>query len=142
MGAYELRNGTIQFGRGGPPAMSSGMTGEQLVDMVASRFDPTKCALETLSIAWTVTDLDTADEPLTHRLTVENSAIHYDADVEEADVHVRLDRAAMVDVIAYPERFDGRIEDGTIVLVAGDLSVMTELLTSVDTFISANLVEP
>ncbi|MGB3733912.1 MAG: alkyl sulfatase dimerization domain-containing protein, partial [Ilumatobacter sp.] len=145
MGAYELRNGTIQLGRGGPPGMASGMTGEQLVDMMASRFDPAKCALDALSIAWTVTDLNADDEPLTHRCTVENSTMHHDAgDADElpADAHVRCERAAMVDVIAYPERLDGHIEDGSIELVSGERSVVAELLTSLDTFVSANLVEP
>jgi len=122
--------------------MASGMTGEQLVDMMASRFDPAKCALDTLSVAFSVTDLNEEDEPLDHRLTVENSTVHHDPGTTDADVHVQCDRAALVDVIAYPERLDERIENGSIEIVAGDAATLTTLLTSLDTFISANLVEP
>jgi len=148
MGAFELRNGTIQLGRAGVPALAGGMTGEQLVDMMASRFDPAKCPIDALSVSFTVTDLDPADGPLMHRLTVENDAVHHDAgpdldaDLGEADVAVTLDRAAMVDVIAHPEHLDDRIENGTIVIDAGDRSVLGALLAALDTFVSANLVEP
>ena len=48
----------------------------------------------------------------------------------------------MVDVIAYPERLDDRIDDGTITIDAGDKSVLEALLGALDTFISPNLVEP
>jgi len=76
---------------------------------------------------------------------VENATIHHDAgeaDDLAADAHVRCDRVAMVDVIAYPERLDERIENGSIEIVSGDRSVVDALLTSLDTFVSANLVEP
>ena len=48
----------------------------------------------------------------------------------------------MVDVISYPERLDDQIDDGTISLDAGDKTVLEALLAALDTFISANLVEP
>ena len=145
MGAYELRNGTVQLGRGGPPALANGMTGEQLIDMMASRFAPSRCPLDSLSIAWTVTDLNAHDEPLTHRCTVQNSAMHHDAgdaDQLHSDAHVRCARSALIDVIAHPERLDGRIADGSIEIVSGDRSVVDALLTSLDVFGTANLVEP
>ena len=95
---------------------------------------------------FTVTDLNPDEEPLTHRLTVENATIHHDTGTSPvlgaADVAVTLDRAAMVDVISYPERLDDRIDDGTISLDAGDKTVLEALLAALDTFISANLVEP
>jgi alkyl sulfatase BDS1-like metallo-beta-lactamase superfamily hydrolase len=141
MGAHELRNGSIQLGFGGPPAMASGMTGEQMIDMMGTRFDPTKCPRDTLSVAFTVTDLG-ADDPSTHRLTVENQTIHHDIDTTDAEVVVTLDRAAMVDVIAFPDRLDGRIDDGTITIVAGDVDALRALLGAIERFGPANLIEP
>jgi alkyl sulfatase BDS1-like metallo-beta-lactamase superfamily hydrolase len=114
--------------------------------MTGSRFDPGKCPLDTLSVAFTITDLNADEESLTHRLTVENATIHHDTDtgmtLGEADVAVTLDRAAMVDVIVYPERLDERIDNGTITIDAGDKSMLEALLGALDTFISPNLVEP
>jgi alkyl sulfatase BDS1-like metallo-beta-lactamase superfamily hydrolase len=141
MGAFELRHGTVQLGRGGPPLLAGGMTGEQLIDMMAARFDPAKCASATLSVAFTVTDLNPEESP-THRLTVQNSTVHHDAGTTEADVAVTLDRAAMVEVIAYPERLDERIADGTIAVDAGDTALLAQLLGALDTFVSPNIVEP
>ncbi|MGA9275813.1 alkyl/aryl-sulfatase [Ilumatobacter sp.] len=146
MGAFELRNGTIQLGRGGPPGLISGMTGEQFADMIGSRFDPTKCPLDTLSIAFTITDLDPDEDSLTHCLTVENATIHHDTDrtasIDAADVAVTLDRAALGDVIAYPERLDDRIENGSVTIDRGEQAILAALLGALDTFISPNLVEP
>jgi len=122
------------------------MTGEQLIDMIGSRFDPTKVGLDTLAVEFTITDLHRDEDTPTHRLTVENSTIHHDTDETEppgaADVEVTLDRAALVDVIAYPERLDDRITDGSITIDAGDRSVLVRLLEALDTFVSPNLVEP
>ena len=150
MGAYELRNGTVQLGRGGPPALANGMTGEQLIDMMGLAFRP--CEVFARHAVGRVdrdrprrADADADAGPLTHRSTVDNATMHHDAgdaDALPADAHVRCDRAAMVDVIAYPERLDERIENGTIQIVSGDRSVVEELLGSLDSFVSADLVEP
>ena len=164
MGAFELRNGTVQLGRGGPPRMANGMTGEQLIDMIGSRFDPDQCPHDTLSVEFTITDLDPTDGPLTHRLTVENATIHHDtihhdtghhdtghhdtghherdASIDGPVAAVELDRATLVGIIASPERLDAHIDDGAVTIVAGDASVVAALLGALDTFDSANLVEP
>jgi alkyl sulfatase BDS1-like metallo-beta-lactamase superfamily hydrolase len=142
MGAYELRNGSIQLGFGGPPAIASGMTGEQMIDMMGTRFDPAKCPLSTLSVSFTITDLDPVHDARTHRITVENQTIHHDIDTTDADVAVTLDRAAMVDVIAFPDRLDGRIDDGSITIDDGDVAVLRSLLGAIERFGPANLIEP
>jgi alkyl sulfatase BDS1-like metallo-beta-lactamase superfamily hydrolase len=95
-----------------------------------------------LSVSVTITDLDADEESLTHRLTVENATIHHDTDTTDADVAVTLDRAALVDVITYPEHLDDRIGNGTITIDAGNKSALEALLSALDTFISPNLVEP
>ena len=142
MGAHELRHGSIQFGFGRPSPVAAGMTGEQLIDMMGTRFDPAKCPLDTMSVAFTVTDLDVDSEPLTHRLTVENQTIHHDTDDTEADVAVTLTRAAMIDVIAAPDQLDARIERGAIVVDTGDVEMLRALLGALDIFGPANLIEP
>ena len=142
MGAHELRNGSLQLGFGRPSPMSVGMTGEQLIDMMGTRFNPSKCAEKTLSVSFTVTDLDPAAEPLTHRLTVENQTIHHDTDDTDADVAVTLDRAAMIDAIATPDQLDAQIEGGAITVDSGDVAVLRTLLDALDIFGPANLIEP
>ncbi|WP_420451324.1 alkyl/aryl-sulfatase [Ilumatobacter sp.] len=159
MGAHELRNGTIQLGRGGPPALASGMTGEQMIDMMGTRFDPAELDRDTVSVAWTITDVDpvevtapgapgaadgapAVDGSRTHRITVENDTVHHDPGATEADAVVELTRDALVEVIAYPERLDERIDDGTITLASGDRAAVADLLGSFDTHVSAALVEP
>ena len=118
------------------------MTGEQIIDMMGSRLDPAKCSLDSLSVAFTITDLNGDAESHTHRLTVENATIHHDANSTDADVAVTLDRAVVVDVITYPEHLNDRIDDGTITIDAGDKAVLETLLGALDTFISPNLIEP
>ena len=154
MGAHELRHGTIQLGRGGPPALASGMTGEQLVDMIGTRLDPARLGREALSVAWTITDLDdgapTGDAErgdavrveVTHRVTVEHETVHHDPGTTEADAHVELTRSTMVEVIAYPERLDDLVASGAITLVDGDRGAVAALLGALDTYVSAALVEP
>ena len=122
--------------------MSVGMTGEQLIDMLGTRFNPAKCALDTLSVAFTVTDLDATAEPLTHRLTVQNQTIHHDTDDTAADVAVTLRRAAMIDAIAAPDQLDAQIENGAITVDSGDIEVLRTLLGALDIFGPANLIEP
>jgi len=141
MGAFELRNGAVQLGRGGPPAMANGLTGEQLIELIGVRFDPSRFDTDSLSVAWTITDLDEGAGEV-HRLTVANAAVHHDAGAVEADISVRLDRNAMVDVVAYPERLDDRIADGSVEVLSGDAASLRHLLHALDTYVSANLVEP
>jgi alkyl sulfatase BDS1-like metallo-beta-lactamase superfamily hydrolase len=144
MGAFELRNGSIQLGRGGRVPMATGMTGEQLVDMIGVRFDPAKCSFSTLVIEWQITDLGVDGE--SHVLTVENATIHHDlrADVEDgtADVIVRLDRSALVDLVAYPDRLGERIDNGSIEIVSGDRGHLDALLKALDHFATPALIEP
>lgn len=147
MGAYELRNGTVKVGRGGPPPTATGMTGEQLVEMMGVRFDPARFD-RVASIVWHVTDLGDADDGERHRLGVANATIHHD-DVTgdgdggiESDVVVRLDRAALIDVVADAGRWDELVDAGRVEVVAGDAAVATAFLAALDTFTSANLVEP
>jgi alkyl sulfatase BDS1-like metallo-beta-lactamase superfamily hydrolase len=142
MGAFEMRNGAIQLGRGGPPALAVGMTGEQLVDMIGSRFDPDKCPVDELSVSFTVTDLKTEDDFRTHRVTVSNRTIHHDPDTTDADVALTLDRMTLVQLIARPENLDERIEDGQVHIDAGDRDALAHLLGALDSFVSPNLVEP
>jgi alkyl sulfatase BDS1-like metallo-beta-lactamase superfamily hydrolase len=142
MGAHELRHGSIQLGFGRPSAVAVGMSGEQLIDMMGTRFNPAKCPLDTLSVAFTVTDLDVDSEPLTHRLTVENQTIHHDTDDTEADVAVTLTRAAMIDAIAAPDQLDAQIEAGAVTIDSGDTEVLRTLLGALDIFGPANLIEP
>jgi alkyl sulfatase BDS1-like metallo-beta-lactamase superfamily hydrolase len=142
MGAHELRNGSIQLGFGRPSAVAVGMTGEQLIDMMGTRFDPANCGLETLSVTFTITDLDAATEPLAHRLTVENQTIHHDTDDLEADVAVTLTRAAMIDAIAAPDQLDAQIDGGAIIVDSGDVEKLRALLGALDIFGPANLIEP
>jgi alkyl sulfatase BDS1-like metallo-beta-lactamase superfamily hydrolase len=142
MGAHELRNGSLQLGFGRPSPMSVGMTGEQLIDMMGTRFNPAKCPLDTLSVSFTVTDLDADAEALAHRLTVENQTIHHDTGDTDADVAVTLTRAAMIDAIAAPDQLDDQIERGAIVVDSGDIEMLRALLGSLDVFGPANLVEP
>jgi alkyl sulfatase BDS1-like metallo-beta-lactamase superfamily hydrolase len=142
MGAYELRNGSLQLGFGRPSAMSVGMTGEQLIDMMGTRFNPARCTEESLSVSFTVTDLDATAEPLTHRLTVENQTVHHDPDDTDGDVAVTLTRAAMIDAIAAPDQLDDQIEKGAIVVDRGDIGALRALLGALEVFGPANLVEP
>jgi alkyl sulfatase BDS1-like metallo-beta-lactamase superfamily hydrolase len=152
MGAHELRHGTIQFGRSGPPAMANGLTGEQLIELMGVRFDPARFP-QSASIVWHVTDLGDGGE--LHRLGIENSTVHHDdlsrnADVDDAgvadagvaDAVVRLDRPTLVEVVAYAERWNDLVTAGRIEIVAGDASVVTSFLAALDNFNSANLVEP
>jgi alkyl sulfatase BDS1-like metallo-beta-lactamase superfamily hydrolase len=142
MGAHELRNGSIQLAFGRPSPVSVGMTGEQLIDMMGTRFNPSKCTLDTLSVSFTITDLDDENEPLTHRLTVENQTIHHDPDDTDADVAVTLTRAAMIDAIAAPDQLDDQIERGAIVVDSGNVEMLRALLGALEVFGPANLVEP
>jgi alkyl sulfatase BDS1-like metallo-beta-lactamase superfamily hydrolase len=145
MGAHELRNGSIQLAFGRPSPVSVGMTGEQLIDMMGTRFNPSKCTLDTLSVSFTITDLDDENEPLTHRLTVENQTIHHDTDPEtvlEADVAVTLGRASMIAAITAPDQLDAQIADGSIAVGQGDVAALHALLGALDVFGPANLIEP
>ncbi|BAN01017.1 alkyl/aryl-sulfatase [Ilumatobacter coccineus] len=146
MGAFELRHGTIQLGRGGPPAMLNGMTGEQLVELMGVRFDPSRFP-QTAAIVWHITDLgDPAGDGELHRLGVENSTIHHDDltghDAGAADVVIEVDRATLVDVVIAPERWSDHVDSGKIAVVAGDGGVAQSFLAALDNFDSANLVEP
>ena len=142
VGAHELRNGSIQLGFGRPSAVAVGMTGEQLIDMMGTRFNPAECPVDTLSVTFTVTDLDAATEPLAHRLTVENQTIHHDTDELDADVAVTLTRASMIDAIAAPDQLDAQIDTGAIIVDSGDVEMLKALLGALDIFGPANLIEP
>ena len=145
MGALELRNGSLQLGFGSRSPVAVGMTGEQLIDMMGTRFDPANCALDTLSVTFTVTDLDATTETLTHRLTVANETIHHDTDDESvaaSDVAITLDRLSLVDVITAPANLDARIDDGTITVDRGDVETLRTLLGALEVFGPANLIEP
>ena len=146
MGAFELRNGTIQLGRGGPPAMANGMTGEQLVEMMGVRFDPDRFAQEA-SIVWHITDLgDEGAGGELHRVGVEHSTVHHDdltgSEDGVADAVVRVDRATLVEVIADAERWSDLVASGRIEVTTGDDAVVIAFLSALDNFDSANLVEP
>lgn len=148
MGAFELRHGTIQLGRGGPPPMATGMTGEQLVELMGVRFDPTRFPVDA-TILWHITDLGGDSGGQVHRLGVENSTVHHDqlessgGDVAAgADAVVRLDRPALVELVAYAERWDDLVAAGRVELVAGDAATAVGFLSALDNFVSANLVEP
>ena len=137
MGAYELRNGTVPLGRSGPPGMANGMTGEQLVDLIGVRFDPSRFDRDTVSVALDITDLGEL-----HRITVENAAVHHDPDASDADVTLRLDRVGLVDLIAFPEAIDDRVESGSVEVTTGDIAAARDLFAAVDTHTSPNLIEP
>ncbi len=151
MAAFELRNGTIQLGRGGPPRMANGMTGEQLIDLMAVRFDPARFDRSRIAgsddpvttIEWQVTDLGAS-----HCLTVEHETVHHDpgGDDRPAEltpaVTVATDRQTIVEAVAYAERFDEFVESGRLVVTAGDPDVVRSFLSALDTYESANLVEP
>ena len=175
MGAFELRNGALQLGRGGPPQMANGMTGEQIVELMGVRFDPSRFDREA-SIVWHVTDLGPGGASgggERHRLGIANSTIHHDdltarpgADgdrdrdgdgdgdavgdgdgssgglADEASVEVRTTRAALVDLIAYPERWPEMIDDGRVEVVSGDADVAAGFLGALDHYGTANIVEP
>lgn len=143
MGAFELRHGTIQLGKGGPPGMANGMTGEQLVELMGVRFDPARFPQDA-AIVWYLTDLGPDGE--FHRLGVENSTVHHDqlaAGAEgAAHVVVRLDRVTLVQIVADAERWDDLVDAGRIEVVDGDARVATAFLAALDNFDSSNLVEP
>ncbi|MEM1331898.1 MAG: alkyl sulfatase dimerization domain-containing protein [Actinomycetota bacterium] len=141
MGAFELRHGSLQLGRAGPPAMAAGMSGEQLVDVMGVRLDPTRLPDDrrSLAIAFEITDLGE-----THVLTVENDAVHHDpaASGVASDVTVRGERGAIVGVVAAPEQLEAAEVDGRLTVVSGDRSALLALLGALDGFDGMNLIEP
>ena len=140
-GAQELRHGSLQMGPWRPQAIDRSMAGEQLVDMIGTRFDPSRFRPEA-RLVLQLTDVDEA-----HLVGVGNHTIHHQVldrwqDAEAVDVVVALDRATLVGLMADPHELAALVADGRVVAAAGDLAVLGELLGALDVFHTAALVEP
>ncbi len=140
MGAYELRHGSLQLGPARARQMDQAMTGEQLVDMIGVRFDPSRFAPGTAAILWELTDLGEH-----HLLAVANDAVHHRvasaADAGAANVVVITDRGAVVELVAAPATLDDLVAAGRIA-VDGDAGVLRALVGALDVFNTAALIEP
>ncbi|MGI8939264.1 MAG: alkyl/aryl-sulfatase [Iamia sp.] len=141
-GAQELRNGSLQLGAWRPGALDNAMTGEQLVDMMGTRFDPSRFRAEA-TLAWRLTDIEE-----THLVGVANSTIHsrtvpWEEDpTDEADVVITADRPTVIGVMAQADRFDALMDEGTLTVSSGDPRVAREFLEALDVFRTAALIEP
>ncbi len=141
-GAQELRHGSLQLGAWRPQALDRAMSGEQMVDMLGTRFDPSRFRTEA-TVVLRLTDVEEA-----HFIGVAHHAIHHrvldwDGDAPaEAEVVVAVDRATLVAVMAQADRFDALVDDGSLTIESGDAGVIRELLVALDLFHTAALIEP
>ncbi len=143
-GAFELRHGSLKLGKAGTPRLANALDGEQLVDVMGVRFDPDRFR-DAATIVWRVTDIDE-----TLAVGVANAAVHLTplaapsegGELPDADVVCTLTRPTLVEVVDRVERFDERVDDGSITVDAGDAGVARSFLAALDVFETPNLIEP
>ncbi len=139
--AHELRHGSYYLGPVRAPGVTAAMTGEQLVEMFAVRFVPSRFRA-TATIALTISDHDAR-----HLVGIENCALNHQGDptdqqVAQADVSVTATHAALVEIAYTPERLAALRESGDVAIDAGDGDVFAEFVASIDTFVTARVIEP
>lgn len=137
-GAYELRHGSIQLGPFRVRELDNALSGDQLVDMMGVRFDPTRFA-STVEIEWVLTDVGEV-----HLVGVANHTINHsvlDAPGSTADVSIACDRRALVEVMFQPGRFAGMVAEGRLD-ITGDAVVAEGFIGALDAFEAAALIEP
>ncbi len=139
-GAFELRHGSLDLGRWHPWELGHAMSGEQLVDMMGVRFDPSRFR-STAHIVWRLSDLGES-----HLLGVSHSTVHHqqlDSSSEGgADVVVELTRHELLEAIASADRLDQMVSEGLVTVVSGDITVAREFLEALDVFGTPTLIEP
>ena len=137
-GASELRHGSLpKFAMRGRQ-YAHAMTAEQIFDTIGIRFDPGRCALDEARLSWRFTDLEEE-----HVLGIARRTIHHVPDTFDAtaDVCVTTSRHTLVEVLADNLTLDAAIEAGDVEIV-GDVAVLATLLSSLEVFMTQNIVEP
>ena len=139
--AHELRHGSYFLGQVRAPEVSAAMTGEQLVDMLGVRFDPTKFR-PTASMVWQITD-----DAETHFVGVGNHTIHHRADppadlIASADVVIRATHGAIVELAYNSPALEALIERGEVSVVAGDAQILASFVAALDVNTTARVIEP
>lgn len=139
--AHELRHGSYGLGQIRAPGESDAMTGEQLVDMLGVRFDPSKFR-DTASMVWTISDRGES-----HIVGVANSTIHHyvepnDAQIQSADVVVEASHAAIVQLGYNSPALDDLIAAGEVTVTAGDEATFREFVAALDVNTFARVIEP
>jgi alkyl sulfatase BDS1-like metallo-beta-lactamase superfamily hydrolase len=139
--ALELRHGSLDLGPAPVSSVASALTGEQLIEALAVRFDPSRFRPAAASV-WTIADLGE-----THLVGIANHAIHHRPSppaetIAAADVAVTVDHEAMVKVIWDPGRLDSMLEANEIAVDSGDVGVLRELIGALDVFGTPAVIEP
>ena len=139
--AHELRHGSYFLGQVRPAGVSSAMTGEQLIDMLGVRFDPSRFE-GSVSIALTIRDLGE-----THLVGVRNATIHHFADptaaqIASADVAVSATHAAVVQAGYNSPALPELLEAGDVEITSGDDTVFQAFVAALDVNTTATVIEP
>jgi len=148
MGAIELRQGSYQLGAAALGGTVGAMDGEQLIDLMAVRFNPARFAAARnaenpgVSMVWTFTDLAETVLVGVMNQTVHSQTNPGDARKSTADVTLTTDRTTLLQLVQNPSSFAEQVTSEGVTIDSGDAQVARDFLESLDQFLTQPVIEP
>ena len=136
--ARELRYGPLRIPASMGRQIAHAITIDQLFDMIGVRFNPEKFNHGPSRINWHFSDLGED-----HVLGIQRSTIHHDPNTSDdlAEATVTTTRKAISQILGGQKSLNEVLEEGDFA-IQGNQLVVTDFFDSLESFITAPLIEP